>query len=258
MKDETVFDPVTGKHLKSSSLARREKRAAFRAVKDRAKNEQAERLRKEAADADAERIHRERIALIVSELTPPILPDEPLCDTNDQDIPGTSWWAYVLQNLDDYLTPLEKQMDFERLYYSLANSIVGELILEYFGVPLPSLPRGWCYLTGNAIQIFKQPYGPTFEVWEDPTLEEMEKTAVWWTEANDARKKISAPTREIMSDEMKQCYAGRADVVTEQCRIETAEKKRRYAERLRNLESKYLAARNAMRLTTLSAAKDTP
>ena len=74
MKDETVFDPVTGKHLKSSSLARREKRAAFRAVKDRAKNEQAERLRKEAADADAERIHRERIALIVSELTPPILP----------------------------------------------------------------------------------------------------------------------------------------------------------------------------------------
>ena len=47
MKDETVFDPVTGKHLKSSSLARREKRAAFRAVKDRAKNEQAERLRKQ-------------------------------------------------------------------------------------------------------------------------------------------------------------------------------------------------------------------
>ena len=127
MKDETVFDPVTGKHLKSSSLARREKRAAFRAVKDRAKNEQAERLRKEAAYADAERIYRERIALIVSELTPPILPDEPLWGTNDQGIPGTSWWAYVLQNLDDYLTPLEKQMDFERFYYSLTNSVVGQL-----------------------------------------------------------------------------------------------------------------------------------
>ena len=213
-----VLNPLSGKLVKPESLARSQRRAAERAIRDQAKNrsetEQASRLAKEQADENAARIKQERRNLLVSELMPPITTEsftEPLSDENGNDIPGTNWWAFVLQNLDDYLTPLERDYDFEHLYYFLAVSQPGRNILQYFKVSLlPELPEGWRYhdICGE-LEVCKMPhYLPRFNIWEGKTAEEL--TAYWQKHADyylKLAKNDGSVKTEQMSEELKEHYA---------------------------------------------------
>lgn len=260
-----VLNPASGKLVKPESLVRSQRRAAERAIRDQAKNraetEQASRLAKEAADADADRIRRERRSLLVSELTPPYALDELLCDENGNDIPGTSWWAFVLQNLDDYLTPLERDYDFEHLYYFLAVSQPGRNILQYFKVSLlPELPEGWRYhdICGE-LEVCKMPhYLPRFNIWENKSNKELED---YWLKHKDYYLKLAkndgSVKTEQMSEELKEHYAREGRRIAEELQQKTIELKRKHREHIRELERTYLAARKAMMLTLAQAATKT-
>ena len=263
-----VLNPLTGKLVKPESLVRSQKRAAERAIRDQAKNraetEQASRLAKEQADENAARIKQERRNLLVSELMPPIPAEsftEPLSDENGNDIPSTSWWAFVLQNLDDYLTPLERDYDFEHLYYFLATSQPGKNILQYFNVPLlPELPEGWRYHDiCEELEVCKMPhYSPRFAVWEAKTSDEL---VAYWEKHKDYYLKLAkndgSVKTERMSEELKEHYAREGRRITEELQLKTTELKRKHREHLRELEHTYLGARKTMMLTLAQAAAKT-
>jgi hypothetical protein len=171
--------------VKFDTLRKREDRNEKRAVKDRQNLKQQDQLQKEAASKDQWKIEAERRELLLQELQPQFLaePDEEFIDEAEQPIPGTSWKKFVIDELDLYLRPLEK-LDFEEMYWTLARSKVGVLVLNMFGVDLPLvLPDGWHYMNiCREIMVMRQGEHPQpqVDVWEFNTVEELLKKGEDW------------------------------------------------------------------------------
>ena len=124
--------------VKKAEQRQREKEARQRELESSPGYREA--LTKENAEASARRQmkeRREREGLILSELTPPILPDEEL-----EGQPGKSYWLeYFVPELEIFI---DKESRFacgwEKFYRELSITVVGRLVLQYYGVepfPLP-------------------------------------------------------------------------------------------------------------------------
>jgi hypothetical protein len=125
--------------VKKAEQRQREKEARQRELESSPGYREA--LTKENAEASARRQmkdRREREGLILSELTDPILPDEPLEGSE-----GKSYWLdYFLPELEIYIDEVRRFScgDWEKFYRELSLTPVGRLVLQYYGVepfPLP-------------------------------------------------------------------------------------------------------------------------
>jgi hypothetical protein len=227
MSENEITQPESplDKKRREDRERKRAQRARERESKTRAAQAQEARLAAEQASADAERIRQERIALIITELTPPVLPDEILED-------GTSYWSWVLDEVELYLAEF-KHMNFEQMYNRLSMCPEGRLILKYYGVePLPAPSPGWIYLLGKTLRLFKQPHGPSVDLWEGLTEVELSERAVAW-----AKPATPSPMAKYGQNESHQelwdFYRQRIAFLGEEARREIAAKKKVYADKLR-------------------------
>jgi len=121
---------------------KREQRAREKREREsspRYRESQIEESREKAA-ARRSQEQRNRAALIVSELTPPILPDEEL-----EGSPGKSYWAdFFIKELEPFIDEHQRAFvgDWERLYRELSLKEAGRRTLEFFGVEPFPLPAG--------------------------------------------------------------------------------------------------------------------
>jgi hypothetical protein len=203
---------------------KREQRKRERSEREQITKQQQAKLAAEAASADAERIKQERIGLIRQEFSQPIQPDEILED-------GTSYWSWVLDEVELYLAEF-KHMNFEQMYNRLSICPEGQLILRYFGVePLPPPPQGWTYLLGESLRLFKQPHGPSIDLWEGLTKPELEARAKEW-----AKPSTPSPVVQYKQDynqELLDFYKQRIADKTEEIQAEITQKKKVYADKIR-------------------------
>ena len=118
-------------NLKPNTLAKRIGRARKRKVKTEAAQEQEDRLAKEQAKADAERVMKERFEFLESELSTTVEGTPPLQPT-PEGYTQESWKQFVEDEISMYLQSLGCRDDFERLFKCL--SVVLPELLKYRGV----------------------------------------------------------------------------------------------------------------------------
>ena len=231
----------------ADKLRKRAERAIEKQIKDAKKNARAsdermklKHLENEQAGRDAHRIVSERKALLLQELQPECLaePDSELSDDDGPTIP--SWKAYVQNELDLYLLPLEK-LDFETMYWKLALSEVGVLVLKnVLNVPLPSaLPDGWQYVNIcdeiKAARPGRYPQ-PRFDLWEFETTEQLLKKAEAWDRLHSSGNTRQSPNTSIQMQSTLDVQL--ADI---------ARRKQVYRDKLEALRTTYVNARRQQR-----------
>ncbi len=197
------------------------------------------RLKLERESAERARIARERIEDIVYELSGGNVDNSPAENRR------------VDQKIDDYLRGLE-DVEFETLYTRLNFTEVGKAILQHFGIEgLPELPTGWTYLlSGDDVQKFHQPYGPSLPIWDPRGHELMDVYAAKngvesfsvlpkSPAAQAFDKKYSAPvTRESLQ---------KLAAAVENEEATSSAERRAWQGRLYSLAAKYKNARNRMK-----------
>jgi hypothetical protein len=227
--NEQIATPETPEEAKRrhDRDRKREQRKREREVREQITKQQADKLVAEAASADAERIKQERIELIRQEFTQPIQPDESLSD-------GTSYWSWVLDEVELCLAEF-KRMNFEQMYNRLSICPEGRLLLNFYGVePLPAPPPNWCYLLGETLRVFKQPHGPSIELWENLSPAEMEPRAQHWAK-EFSKPPVTSPTVKNQGLNLDELwgYRERIAFLDEEARQQIAEKKKVYADKIR-------------------------
>jgi hypothetical protein len=228
----------------ADKLRKRRDRADVKFRKDLKNRQQQGQLEKEQASKQAQKIESERKALLLQEL-PLFLtePDEECTDESEQPIPGTSWKAYVREQLELFLYPLE-QKEFSSLYWSLAITEVGRLVLDLFDVEYLKLPQGWIWTnTDGELSAAKLPrYAPRYFTWE------IESVDVLIAKGQDYDR-LNPPNQlpyQIQPRNNPEGIQYGVQQLLAKIEAERAEKKRLYHEKMTRLRSRYIEARKLL------------
>jgi hypothetical protein len=165
--------------------------------------------------------------------------------------------SYVEDLIDEYLTPLEVQYDlihggwdhvikFERFYFGLITTKVGQVILTHLGIELPpALPEGWRHHwmhdeNGGALYVCRMPYFLPRLAFSEYTGNE---ALLVWAHRWD---RYNPPATPENSQGNKRPREEDASIVTQSISWHLAERERKqaqHAERMKVLKAKYREAR---------------
>ncbi len=242
-------DRKAAEKREADKLRKRQERANAKLLKDLKSRKQEGQLEKEAASKRAQQIESERRALLLQEL--PLFLTEPDSELSDEDGPTIpSWKAYVREQLELFLYPFE-QREFSSLYWSLATTELGRLVLDLFGVEYFRLPEGWIWVhMAGELEAARLPrYSPRYSVWEFSTPEDLiakdqeydrlypPGQYPWQVQQTQPRfnQNDGNSMSHSMLEQIKDKYAA-----------DEAQKKKVYHDRMTRLRSKYLEARKLL------------